>query len=143
MAVDLKVGGNVDGWCTKCKLVLAHTIEVLVGSDIKRVCCNTCKGKHQYKAHAPGTKAASTKTPKAPKKLPRFAAAPKATSYAALLESHHDDEAVDYSFQAKFLLGALLKHASFGVGIVTADRGGNKIEVLFPAGPKILVHARA
>lgn len=133
---DLKVGCDVDGWCTKCKLVLAHTIEVLVGSDIKRVCCNTCKGKHQYKAHPPGTKTASKKTP-------RFAAAPKATSYAALLESHHNDEAIDYSFQAKFLLGALLNHASFGVGIVTADRGGNKIEVLFPTGSKILVHARA
>ena len=133
---DLKVGDNVDSWCTKCKLVLAHTIEVLVGSDIKRVCCNTCKGKHQYKPHPPGTKAASAKTP-------RFAAAPKATSYAALLESHRNDEVLDYSFQAKFLLGALLKHATFGVGVVTADKGGNKIEVLFPTGSKILVHARA
>ncbi|MEI6806101.1 MAG: hypothetical protein WCK49_06295 [Myxococcaceae bacterium] len=136
---DLKVGGNVDGWCTKCKLVLAHTIEVLVGSEIKRVCCNTCKGKHQHKANPPGTKTASTKAPK----TPRFAAAPKATSYAALLESHHNDLPVDYSFEAKFLMGALLKHDSFGVGIVTADKGGNKIEVLFPTGPKILVHARA
>ncbi len=131
---DFKVGGNIDGWCTKCKLVLAHTIEALAGSDVKRVCCNTCSGKHQYKAHPPGTKAVKTA---------RFAAAPKATSYAALLETHNDTEAVDYSFQAKFLLGALLRHASFGLGIVTADRGGNKIEVLFPAGPKILVHAQA
>lgn len=133
----LKVGGNVDGWCTKCKLVLAHTIEVLVGSDIKRVCCNTCKGKHMHKAHPPGTKTASGKKPA------RFAAPAKPTSYAALLESHHDDQAVPYSFEAKFLMGTLLTHANFGVGIVMADKGGNKIEVLFPTGPKILVHARA
>jgi hypothetical protein len=136
----LKVGGNVDGWCTKCKLVLAHTIEVLVGSDIKRVCCNTCKGKHQHKAHPPGTKVAKAASAKKPA---RFAAPPKPTSYAALLESHHNDEAVPYNFEEKFLMGTLLSHASFGVGIVTADKGGNKIEVLFEAGPKILVHARA
>ena len=136
MSNGLKVGGNVDGWCTRCKLILAHTIEVLVGSDIKRVACNTCQGKHLFKAHAPGTKTASAKKPG------RHLGAPKATSYAALLESHHDTEAVPYSFAAKYFQGSVLNHITFGIGVVTADKGGNKIEVLFPTGAKVLVHSR-
>ena len=31
----LKPGGNVDSWCGKCSMMLAHTIEAMVG-DIRR-----------------------------------------------------------------------------------------------------------
>jgi cytochrome c5 len=51
-----KVGTNIDAWCTKCKLVLAHTIEAIAQDSIKRVSCNTCHGTHQYKSQAPGEK---------------------------------------------------------------------------------------
>lgn len=137
MKSGLRVGGNVDGWCTRCKLILAHTIEVLVGSDIKRVCCNTCKGKHQHKAHEPGTKVATSKTPRT-----SAAKAVKPNHYAALLESSHSTEAIPYSTQGHFALGNVLNHSMFGVGIVSADKGGNKIEVIFPTGSKTLIHAQ-
>ena len=127
----LKVGGNIDSWCTRCKLVLAHTIEVLVGSDIKRVCCNTCQGKHQYKALAPAARKTGTRT-----------ASPKVNNYAALLESHQNTEAIPYSFGTRYFQGSVLNHIRFGIGIVTADKGGNKIEVLFPGGPKVLIHCQ-
>lgn len=133
MSNGLKVGGNVDGWCTKCKLILAHTIEVLAGSEIKRVSCNTCHGKHQFKAHPPGTHKASKTS----------GVTPRVNNYAALLESHQDAKALPYSFQAKYFQGSVLNHTTFGLGIVTADKGGNKIEVLFPAGSKVLVHCQA
>src|SRR5262245_58672499 len=41
-----KVGDYVDGWCTRCKLVLRHTIEAIAGGKISRVHCNTCQGQH-------------------------------------------------------------------------------------------------
>ena len=50
----LKPGGNVDSWCGKCKLILAHTIEALVGDKPARVHCNTCKAQHSYKPYEPG-----------------------------------------------------------------------------------------
>src|SRR5438132_6192635 len=50
-----KVGGSIDSWCGKCKMVLAHTIEAMVGEKPARVTCNTCKSQHTYKAQAPGT----------------------------------------------------------------------------------------
>lgn len=51
-----KVGENIDSWCSKCKRILAHTIEAMVAGAIKRVHCNTCKGVHSYKAEEPGSK---------------------------------------------------------------------------------------
>ena len=46
--MTFKVGDNIDGWCTRCKLVLTHTIEAVVGGKITRVHCNTCRGQHAY-----------------------------------------------------------------------------------------------
>jgi hypothetical protein len=50
----LKPGGNVDSWCGKRKLILAHTIEVMAGDKPARVHCNTCKAQHSYKPYEPG-----------------------------------------------------------------------------------------
>src|SRR5436190_4368870 len=50
-----KLGGNIDSWCGKCKLVLAHTIEAMVGDKPARVHCNTCGSQHSYKPNPPGT----------------------------------------------------------------------------------------
>ena len=48
-----KTGSTVDSWCTKCKLVLAHTVEAMVEGKITRVHCNTCRGQHAYRPDAP------------------------------------------------------------------------------------------
>jgi len=43
----------------------------------------------------------------------------------------------------KYQPGDVLKHASFGMGVVTtAGKDGTKIEVLFEGGSKLLVHGR-
>jgi hypothetical protein len=43
MATPPQVGKNVDSWCTRCKLVLAHTIETVLNGKITKVHCNTCR----------------------------------------------------------------------------------------------------
>src|SRR5262245_25574499 len=55
---NLKPGGTIDSWCGKCKMVLAHTIEAMVGNKPARVHCNTCNSQHAYKASAPTTRIA-------------------------------------------------------------------------------------
>src|SRR5512143_1569087 len=81
----LKAGSTVDGWCTKCKLVLAHTIEAMVDGKITRVHCNTCRGQHAYRADAPGSSAkpAAAGRKSAPRKTAD--AAPKRSEYETLL----------------------------------------------------------
>src|SRR2546422_898504 len=49
MATALRVGGDIDAWCTRCKMNLGHTILALVGTRPARVRCNTCHGEHNYR----------------------------------------------------------------------------------------------
>jgi len=139
-------GSNVDAWCTKCKLILAHTIEALVGNDIKRVHCNTCMSKHAYRQYAPGeaprkAKERAENSPIKPKRL--NAGVVRASDYEGLLRGRDLFSAKPYSFREIFGEGDVLDHKTFGTGIVVGDLGMNKIEVLFPEGPKVLIHARA
>ena len=45
----LKVSGEVDSYCTKCKLDLAHRIIAMVGDQPKKVECRTCGSHHLYR----------------------------------------------------------------------------------------------
>lgn len=140
---SIRAGSNIDSWCTKCKLVLAHTIEAVLGSVIKRVVCNTCKGKHQYKACAPNTivndKVKSTSNSKTSKKVDTDI---KNGSYNKLIKDKNEQHAIAYSIKSKLVKGDLIKHQIFGLGVVIEDKEACKIEVLFENGLKILAHNR-
>src|SRR5439155_22472455 len=99
----LRPGGNVDSWCGKCKMVLAHTIEAMVGDKPARVHCNTCKSPHSYKPHAPD----AAGTP------PRAAAKPRSTRYQTLLKGKDMAEAKNYSSKHKDSPGDAKPHPSF------------------------------
>ena len=45
----VKVGGEVDAFCTKCQLTLAHTVHAVVAGRPVKVECNTCHGVHRYR----------------------------------------------------------------------------------------------
>jgi hypothetical protein len=128
------VGQNVDSWCTKCKLVLAHTVEAVVKGRITRVHCNTCGGQHAYRASAPGTSARTRAARESE---------PKTPNYASLLKGRDPAKARTYATTDRFAVGDLIAHATFGLGLVTALRDVNKIEVVFSDGPKVLLHRRA
>lgn len=132
------VGSNIDSWCTKCKLILAHTIEAVADGAIKRVQCNTCRGKHQFKGEMPGEKKVrpALKNARAPKSRS------KASDLARLLRGKDMENATPYNTRSHFSKGDVIDHATFGKGVVVEDRDMQKIEVLFESGPKILIHAR-
>ena len=125
-----RTGGTVDSWCGKCKMMLAHTIEALVGTKPARVHCNTCNTQHAYKASEPGKRAA---------KLP---GKPRATRYQGLLKGSSSETPKAYSPKERYQSGDVVQHPNFGVGVTTAVKDDTKIEVLFEGGPKVLVHGR-
>ena len=51
------VGSDVEAYCTKCKMVLAHAVVAMEGTKPRRVRCNTCNGEHNYRAAKPVAKA--------------------------------------------------------------------------------------
>jgi hypothetical protein len=126
----LKIGDNVDSWCGKCKMMLAHTIEAMVGDKPARVLCNTCKAQHRYKAAE-----TTTSKPAQPRK-------PRATKYQTLLQGKSTGVVKRYSTKESYQPGDVIEHPNFGVGVATALKDGSKIEMLFESGPKLLVHGR-
>jgi len=134
-------GGTIDSWCGKCKLVLAHTIEAMVGDKPARVHCNTCKSQHSYKANPPNTAPRKVRQREGDNHLASPPTRTRATRYQTLLK---DNTAVAkaYSPSDQYEAGDVLEHPKFGRGVTTAVKDATKIEVLFEGGSKTLVHGR-
>lgn len=136
-----KVGGEVDAYCTRCKMDLAHTILAMVGTKIARVRCNTCGGDHVYR----GTQPSSTAAPRAAR--PRAAPSPSGReakhvlSFEQQLAGRDVTSAPRYSPQESYQVDQVLQHPSFGLGLVKSVRG-DKMEVAFRAETKTLVQGR-
>ena len=140
MTTAPRTGGEVDAFCNRCKLNLAHTILALVGTKIVRVRCNTCMGEHAYRGPQVQSAAQSFRAPR-----PSRAAAPKAEkavqSFAARVEAKDPSRARRYSPKDAYQVEDLVDHPTFGLGIVSAVRG-DKVDVAFKAFEKTLVHRR-
>jgi hypothetical protein len=139
MAEELKVGGELDAWCTSCRLMKWHTIVALVDGKPAKVECQGCGKQHQYRAQPPGSgdKSASTRTRAAKTATP---AAP-AVDFDTLLAGR-DAEAKPYSPSTTYALNDVVRHPTFGLGVVTATPAPQKIEVSFRGDKKILLHDR-
>jgi hypothetical protein len=130
-----KPGDNIDSWCGKCKMMLAHTIEAMIGRKPARVSCNTCRSQHSYKANPPGE--GSRKAPGSAPSTRR-----SANRYQSLLKANGEAVAKLYSPGSRYELGDVLEHPTFGRGVATAVRDATKIEVLFESGSKTLIQGR-
>jgi hypothetical protein len=127
-----RVGGDIDAFCTRCKMELGHTILAMVGTKPVRVRCNTCQGEHNYR----GTSApAPRRTSSEPRERPQV------TSWEALLANKDLSRARKYSAKEKFVADEVLSHPTFGIGLVQEVRG-DKIQVAFKADVKTLVHGK-
>jgi hypothetical protein len=133
--MNLTVGKNIDGWCTRCKLVLTHTIEAVANGKITRVHCNTCGGSHAHRAGVPRARVASARVAK---KEPDK----RVSQYQALVRGRTEGASRPYSTATRFAVGELVSHATFGLGVVTGERDTIKIDILFADGPKVLLHSR-
>jgi hypothetical protein len=118
-------------------MMLAHTIEAMVGEKPARVQCNTCRSQHAYKASEPGMR--GTRQSRQGEPGTRAARAP-VNKYKALLKDSDAATAKKYSPKDRYEPGDVLEHGSFGRGVATATKGENKIEVLFESGSKLLIH---
>src|SRR5436309_8442299 len=101
----LKLGGNVDCWCGKCNMILAHTIEAMVGEKPARVHCNTCKAQHTYKPHEPSKEVRDRKAgnPSMPRKM-------RASRYETSLKGKDTAQAKRYSPKDNYAPGDVVDH---------------------------------
>ena len=135
MPAKVEAGSDVDAYCSRCKLVLAHVIIALRGSRPARVECKTCKAVHAYRQDAPGPRPGRRATV-------RDSAAAAQAAYDSMLAGKDLSRAAKYRANEAFTLDAVLDHKAFGIGVVTRVLADNKIEVAFSTGSKVLVHGR-
>jgi hypothetical protein len=131
----IAVGTEVEAYCTKCKLVLAHTVVSMDDTKPKRVQCNTCEGMHNYRAKKPGTKTAAVKKAKTAKGTSRKTR----QSWEEIMREAADKPHKQYSMSGSFNEGDWIEHKTFGLGCVQSFTAPNKITVRFTDSTKMLV----
>ena len=125
-----RVGGEVDAFCTRCGLLLGHTVIAMVGARPVKVQCNTCHVVHAYRDGAgQGASRPARDRPRTP-------------GFDELLAARDVAGARRYSPRETYGLGQVLDHPEFGRGFVSTVRDAGKLEVTFRAGAKTLVHGR-
>jgi hypothetical protein len=145
-----KTGGEVDSWCTKCKLVLNHRIIAMVGGTPVRVECSTCSSHHNFRARAPGEKApaaaragsstssAGPRSTRASATKAQQAALEREKSWEKAIAGKAVSEFRSYRVDETFAEGDLIRHKKFGDGVVTRILDPRKVEILFKDEPRTL-----
>jgi hypothetical protein len=136
---SIRTGGEIDAFCTRCDLNLAHTIIAMVGPKVVKVKCNTCNAEHVYRGTQPLMKTAVSPSRAKSPSTPRVS---KTTvSWEDKFQGKDLARAKKYSIRETFAIDDVVDHPTFGLGLVTAVRG-DKCEVSFKQEDKTLVHGR-
>lgn len=133
----IAVGSDVEAYCTKCKMVLAHAVVAMEGAKPRRVRCNTCNGEHNFRATKPGGKTAAKKTEKAAVK--KTTAKKTRQSWEDVMQEASARPHKKYSMSGSFGEGDWIEHATFGLGCVQSFVAPNKITVRFADATRMLV----
>ena len=122
--------------CTKCKLLLTHTV-VLHNSEgiVERVQCRTCGSEHKYH---PEKKKAAKKPVKKKKPAAKSRKPDAAAIFEQLAAKFQDKKPVPYTMQGSYQTDDVIDHKTFGKGIVTGV-SYQKMEVAFADASRLLV----
>jgi uncharacterized protein involved in copper resistance len=156
----LAVAGEIDAWCTKCKMDLNHRICALADGKVKRVLCLTCKTEHMYHKPKTAPAAAANGAAKAPRSTAkktgtgrttaaeREAAAAKAerirvNTWERAIAGQPSNAFRQFRITESFNEGDLVRHTKFGDGVVARVVDRMKVEILFQDGAKTMAHGQS
>jgi len=138
----LKVGGEVDSFCTRCQMTLAHTIHAMVDRRPIKVECNTCHAVHRFRGDLPASASSASKAPRSASSRPARER-PVTISFEQVLRGKNLAMSQRYSPRTTYQIDQVIEHPTFGMGWVSAVRDATKIEVTFRTDVKVLVHGKA
>jgi len=134
------VGQDIEALCGKCGQVW-HVVMAKMGDRIAKVVCKRCGGHHRYRSEndpvdrpagesrRPAARSAAARTAiPTPRAVPAFDPTKPPRRYAAA---------------EGYATGERVTHPTFGVGVVATLPGPGKVEVIFPAGARVLACAKA
>jgi len=151
-----KAGQEIDAYCTKCKLDLAHRIVAEVSGKPIKVECRTCYTTHQYRAPKNGPAAVTASTRASASTTPSVSSGSSASSTTgsttstrasrtpkveeAPLEPPTGARIHPYKITEKFIPDMWIQHKTFGLGLILREIAPNKVEVRFEEATRVLVH---
>jgi len=146
-----RVGGEIDAYCTKCRLDLNHRIVAMLGEAVKRVLCLTCNGDHNFRRpqserDKEKERKASNKAihgrPTTAKSAPRTERSQKAI-WERATTGQPTAAFKAYNTKGSYATGELIRHTRFGDGVVARVVDAQKMEVIFADGPRTMAQAMA
>ncbi|MBN2527921.1 MAG: hypothetical protein JXR76_16145 [Deltaproteobacteria bacterium] len=141
-------GNAVEGYCLECKRDTVQTVLEVSGLQVRMVRCEKCGDegplrmpRHKTKA---GLRAALQKkvVTGAPKRRTRKPKEDPGQTFRQLLQGKDISEAVDYNIRIQITEGDVIRHKSFGIGVVTTITATDKATVLFEEGPRTMIFGR-
>ncbi|MBF0528639.1 MAG: hypothetical protein HQK55_05090 [Deltaproteobacteria bacterium] len=133
---EIHPSSEIDGYCTKCKLVTNHRVVAMLDGVIKRVICLTCDSQHNFRP-PPGAKKTVTSSPKRVTKDNRRVPAPEGgppilSRWLELKTAFGEQtEPRPYRMSEAYKEGETLTHSKFGLGFVVKILNQQKMEVIF------------
>ncbi len=138
-------GNAVEGFCSTCKKDTLQTVLEVEGLQIRLVRCEKCKEEASFLMAREKTKAAlrevaakrrSTATPVRRKR--RKPEDPGQT-FRKLIEGKDLSAALDYNIRLELDIGQVIRHPTFGIGVVVAVNEPMKANITFEDGPRMMV----
>ena len=130
------VGENIDAYCLKCKLVLAHIVLFEVGGVVNRVKCKTCGAEHKYRGVKSPAAEKETRARVSKDKKTKTPSRSSSINIAALWEARKADLSPEatvkqYHMQQGYSVRDVIEHPVFGLGFVEQVVSDKRIDVLF------------
>jgi hypothetical protein len=147
------VSGNaIEGYCANCKADTVQTVLVVEGFQIRSVRCEKCGVEGPMQRSRAKTKAglrevaakrnSTIPPPPHAKRRPRKDRTDPAQVFRRLLEGRELSLALPYDIRAALELGQVIRHPTFGIGVVTTLCEDSKVNVTFEEGVKTIAHNR-
>ena len=134
MTDRISTGGDIDSYCTKCKLNLEHIVLAMVGGAVVKVKCKTCGSIHRFK----GMPVARPKSPRKESAGSRSFISVQALWEEAVGQSTGAEQ--PYDMEGSYRAGDVIVHNIFGKGVVQKTFF-KKCSVLFRDKERVLVSA--
>jgi hypothetical protein len=132
MTDTISTGGDIDSYCTKCRLNLEHIVVAMVGGAVVKVKCKTCGGTHRFKSMSAVISKATRKASTASKSFVQTEAC-----WETVVEAAPGPE-LSYDLARSYRAGDLIVHSIFGKGVVQKTFF-KKCSVLFRDKERVLV----
>ena len=133
------VGKNIDAFCSRCQLTLAHIVLYEVGGAVHGVKCKTCGCEHRYHGPRPekGRDVPAERRPgRASSKMQRTVRPVDTRLWDQRNASTTPDTLVwDYKWTENYEKGDVIAHPQFGRGFVEKV-SADSMEVIFREGRK-------